>query len=105
MMLLPCLAKISFAIFFSFLFVTSVTSGCMKHMQLRINVVCVYEREGTSETRMVEDTISQSRKLAIEQKNRMIVDTNEWVSVTEKRLINFLFFSSDFFLLDFNCIH
>lgn len=53
-------------------------------MQLRINV-CVFKREGTSDTRMVEDTISQSRKLVIEQKNRMIVDTVVGVLVTEKR--------------------
>lgn len=67
-------------------------------MQLRIND-SVYEREGTSERRMVEDTIIQSRKLVIEQKNRMVVDTVVWVFVTNKKeknvLIYFIFLSSE----------
>jgi len=67
-------------------------------MQLRIND-SVYEREGTSERRMVEDTIIQSRKLVIEQKNRMVVDTFVGVFVTNKKeknvLIYFIFLSSE----------
>jgi hypothetical protein len=79
-------------------------------MQLRIND-SVYEREGTSERRMVEDTIIQSRKLVIEQKNRMVVDTVVGVFVTNKKeknvLIYFIFLirKNISVVFRFYCIH